>query len=412
MPLIRYYSPGIRGMDIITALTDETNAELIPLFDRLNCSTQVVQHEDALHSIIEDTRFAGIFLFEWAYGSIDYQQFLAGLNRHVTELPYYAFFIGEPNDYKELCYSLTYGAHDFFLKPLDQLLIEHKLILASQIVTDKQAQVDSNAVLERYAEHVDKLAAERASQLFHAERLSTIGTMSAGLAHEIKTPLGYISASLETAKIYWEQTTPVLRESIDDLRNDRQSIEKAVAKIPQALDRIHLGLDKIGRITSSLQSFARASRGERTETDLNSCVEMALEIAEATTKGAAEIELALEEVLPLVSIDHLQIEQVIINLVVNACHALENTPQPKIVVTTTYDKDRVSVSIADNGPGIPKEKWETIWQPFYTTKEEGKGTGLGLAISKGLIRDNGGTILLDESEFGGAKFELAFPPSS
>ena len=307
---------------------------------------------------------------------------------------------------------LNQGAHDLFAFPVDHLLLRAKLNVALQIVVDRRVLAESAQVMERYAMHVDRLSAERARQLFHAERLSTLGTMSAGLAHEIKNPLGYISTSLETARIYWSQASELLARELttEETGSDgTPSTERILDRIPKAFERIATGLERIDKLMQNLKNFARSSCGEKKLSSLNSCVDTALEMCQTALKYHVTVERELDPDLPLLKLEPQQIEQVLINLFVNAGHALEKQESGTITVRSFVEDGSVVLTVADNGPGIPRSKLDTIWQPYYTTKEEGKGTGLGLAITKSLIRDHGGTITAQNRRECGAEFCLRFP---
>ncbi|MCB0352240.1 MAG: hypothetical protein KDD64_01910 [Bdellovibrionales bacterium] len=325
------------------------------------------------------------------------------------DIPYYAILSATKSRLAEALQFVNEGFHDVVVNPIERDLLIRKVLVASQLVADKRTLVESSEVLERYAKHIDAVAAERARQLFHAERLSTLGTMSAGLAHELKTPIGYISTSFETTKIYWEKVDQSIRQALTEGQQlDEKVLTKALDSVPRALSRIDVGLEKITRLTSNLKKFAHASKEERTECSLNSCIQMALEMCESAVNGKIEVVTDLAEDLPLIRIDSQQVEQVFINLVVNAAHALEGQEYPRITLRTQTDGDRVEAFVEDNGPGIPQEHLQSIFKPFYTTKEIGKGTGLGLAISQSLVRDNGGEISVTNKDTGGALFTLRF----
>ncbi|MCB0319622.1 MAG: hypothetical protein KDD60_01775 [Bdellovibrionales bacterium] len=353
-----------------------------------------------------------IFLFEWTSEPSESILFLESIWETRHEFPFHAVVFGRSEEREEMTRFLGDGAHDFFEFPCDINLLRGKLEVARQIVVDRRTLAESAQVMERYARFADRVSTERARQLFHAERLSTLGTMSAGLAHEINTPLGYISTSLETATIYWGQAL----ETLNALHGggageevDPNVVAKITDRVPKAFERIRTGLERIDKLMKGLKNFARASQGEKQPTDLNDCIEVALEMCGTSLQYHVEVERKLELEIPEVMIDPQQVEQVLINLLVNASHALEGEKDARVILTTRYDDEYVEVSVADNGPGIPPSKLETIWQPYYTTKEEGKGTGLGLAISRSLIRDNGGSISVRNRSSGGAEFTLKFP---
>jgi len=330
--------------------------------------------------------------------------------KHRHTRPAYIFVVGTESESDQLIQTVGTGAHDFLTLPIPPQLLKAKIEIARQIVIDQRVLAQSNEVIERYAQHIDRISAERARQLFHAERLSTIGTMSAGLAHEIKNPLGYIAASLETTKIYWQQTSELLTD--DKKLFDPLTTEKLLSKVPRALERISNGLERIDKLMHGLNNFARSSQGDKQLHNLNESVAVALEIADVHLKYHVTVQTELSPNLSLVTVDPQQLQQVLINLLINASHALEGENNGTVTICSFEENNNVIVTITDNGPGIPEDHLKNIWQPFYTTKAEGKGTGLGLSISQNLIRDNGGTLSVRNTEPNGAQFRIELPKSS
>lgn len=380
--------------------------KLSPLLSELGCSVLSRRELAVPWELLSADDAPAIIFVELQSNSEDFELLLEQLWSLNQEFPYYLFLVGPRAKKKELVSWLNRGAHEVLTKPIDRELLLKKLELAHQIVVDRRSLREILSVMERYAKHADEIAAEKTRQLIHAERLSTLGTLSAGLAHEIGNPLGYITTSLETTKIYWERIAshPPLADP-----NEDPQVTKAREKIPKALERIETGLEKVTRLMQSLRRFARSSQGEQRETSILSIVENALEICQAATKGIVTVEKEIPESTPAVYVDSNQIEQVIMNLVVNASHALEGSHDPKILFRAHVEEPFVALCVEDNGPGIPRSKLETIWKPYYTSKEEGKGTGLGLAISKSLVRDNGGTICAENRSEGGARFLIRLP---
>jgi C4-dicarboxylate-specific signal transduction histidine kinase len=373
----------------------------------VECSfTDEISAQATFHSDVSPE----VLIFECTTPNAEAAVFLENIWEHRHARPVYAFVIGTESESDELMQTVGKSAHDFLTLPLPAELLKAKIEIARQIVVDQRVLAQSNEVIERYAHHIDRISADRARQLFHAERLSTIGTMSAGLAHEIKNPLGYIATSLETTKIYWQQTSELLTDEKKVL--DRVATEKLLSKVPRALERISNGLERIDKLMQGLNNFARSSQGEKQLHNLNDSVTIALEIAEVHLKYHVIVETELSPDLSLVKVDPQQTQQVLINLLINASHALEGEKNGTVTICSFEDSDHVIVTITDNGPGIPDNHLKNIWQPFYTTKAEGKGTGLGLSISQNLIRDNGGTISVRNRAPKGAQFRIEFPKSS
>ncbi len=287
--------------------------------------------------------------------------------------------------------------------------VQKKLEKGKSAIDTKQALLDANEVLERYSQHIDQIAEERARQLIHAERLSTLGVMSAGIAHEINTPIGFMSTSLESSKLYWNELEALIKSQIPAQSLTEQQL-KMLERMPKALERIERGLEKVQNVTTGLKNFGRASQSNRRPVEINDCIREAVEVAEHAVQKVAEVRMHLSEPSPIVNANAQQLEQVMVNLLVNAAHALEGrTGERLIEISSSREAEWVSVVIEDNGPGIPEEIMDNIWQSFFTTKEEGKGTGLGLAISRGIVRDHSGSINVSNKAKGGAQFEVRLP---
>lgn len=302
---------------------------------------------------------------------------------------------------------------DLFFLGVDEVVTfsEWKLFGSARLahlrrrLNERAALLDSTQVLERYAHHIDIIAADRARQLVHAERLSTLGTLSASIAHEIKTPMGYIATSLETANIFLHQ----LAQTPTPAHQKPPPIAPLIEKIHQALTRIDHGVERVQRLTKGLKKFSRSGSEGRRVVVLGHCIRQALELCEGITKAGLELSVNGPDISSPVWVDPVQIEQVIVNLIVNAGDALERTIDGKITLHEFADDSHCGFVLEDNGPGISPEKLSSIWQPFFTTKGEEKGTGLGLAISKNIIEAHRGTITVENLASGGARFTVTLP---
>ena len=397
------------GASVFTLLrTNSENADAVSSM-LSQCGYEEVQFTDitAATRLFESGSPPELYIFDQSSLQNEAAEFIQTLWKCRHAVPLFAFVVGDKKDEEQLVQIIGKSAHDYLSVPIPSELGKVKLDIAKQIVVDQRVLAESNQVIERYAQHIDKLSADRARQLFHAERLSTIGTMSAGLAHEIKNPLGYISTSLETTKIYWQQTSELLSDT--EIHIDENTRDRLISKVPKALERISNGLERIDKLMQGLNNFARSSQGEKQLHNLNDSVHLALEIADIHLKYHVMIETKLCPELSLVKVNPQQVEQVIINLLINAAHALEFEENGRVSIASFEENGRAVLTIADNGPGIPESHLQSIWQPFYTTKEEGKGTGLGLSISQNLIRDNGGSISVMNGDSGGALFKIEFP---
>ncbi|MGH7376625.1 MAG: two-component system sensor histidine kinase NtrB, partial [Candidatus Methylomirabilales bacterium] len=231
----------------------------------------------------------------------------------------------------------------------------------------------------------ERVGLEKAVQ--QAEKMAAIGTLSAGLAHEINNPIGVIASRVEC--MLWEADEQDLSETV---RGDLQVIAKHA--------------DRVARITQGLLSFSRQQAWRLSPVDVNTVVEEALVLVE---KQLAREQVTLErDVAPglpavLGSANHL--EQVILNLLTNAREAMPEGG--RLRVATRRNGGSIEVEVTDTGKGIPAEHLSKVFDPFFTTKE--KGTGLGLAVSYGIVRDHQGTLTVRSREGAGTTFLITLP---
>lgn len=230
-------------------------------------------------------------------------------------------------------------------------------------------------------------------QLYHADRMSELGQLMAGIAHDVNNPLTGILGYSEM--LLNQLSDETLRESIEIIQNE-------------AL--------RASRIMRNILSFSRAYQSEREPIDICDVLNECLAIV-SYELHIRNIEVRKEfQAVTRTAGEPYKLMQVFINLLINAEHAVqESTDNGVIIVRITGNDDFLEVMIGDNGPGIPQEKMSKIFEPFYTTKQKGKGTGLGLSIANKIITEHQGLIKVDKSPLGGAAFIVQLPiiaPSS
>ena len=228
-----------------------------------------------------------------------------------------------------------------------------------------------------------------ADQLMQQEKLAAVGQLVSGVAHELNNPLASVMAFAQ-----------LLLAAPEGAQLDRP-----------AVDAIHQETKRAAKIVSNLLTFARQHQPERRVTDLNRVVEDTLELRRYALRIAnVDIEARLDANLPLTWADPFQLQQVMLNLVSNAEHALAEWDGPRaIMITTSLEHGYLVVRVSDSGPGVPIEHQRRIFNPFFTTKPVGEGTGLGLSISDGIVREHGGRIRLESRAGGGASFVIELP---
>jgi PAS domain S-box-containing protein len=263
------------------------------------------------------------------------------------------------------------------------------------------------------------------NELRLAQKLEGIGQLAAGIAHEINTPMQYIgdnvlflSDSFEQLLGYLSIAKRVADEAGGEARArlaaaaEEISLDFLLEQVPQALTSSREGIGHVSGIVKAMKSFARTDQGEKAPCDLNQSIRDTLVVAQNEYKSVAKVEVDLDE-LPPVTCFASRLNQVILNLVVNAAHAIGDAHQSelgKIKVSSRVNGDCVEVTIADNGCGIPSAIRHRVFDQFFTTKAVGRGTGQGLAIARSIVVDAHGGSLSFVSESGaGTAFTLSIP---
>ncbi|SFG72084.1 His Kinase A (phospho-acceptor) domain-containing protein [Desulfotomaculum arcticum] len=228
-----------------------------------------------------------------------------------------------------------------------------------------------------------------------AERLASLGTLAAGVAHEINQPLNSLKMMADSL-LYWY--------SIDGTLD--------LSEVVEELSKISSQAERIGEIINRMRGFVRSENNAQIDhCDLNEAVEDALTMfgCQLSSHGI-KVRKTLFHPIPLIMADKKKLEEVVINLTVNAMQALDTTSKPnKEVLIATYVEDNVILEISDNATGVDKNIAHKIFEPFFTTKEAGVGMGLGLSIAHSIVSSFEGRIYVKENHMGGATFRIKFP---
>ena len=310
---------------------------------------------------------------------------------------------------EDIVAGLDAGADDYITKPFDREVLRSRIAVGVRIVQYETLLAEKNVQLQRYGSEMEKLAEERSKQLVHAERMATVGLLSAGIAHEINNPATFIAGNIQTLGKFYEDLEPVLLERTKQGCQDAEKLEFILQEMPKAVEGIRNGVRRISRIVKGLKSFCRKNENSVAACDINTCIEQALELCHNALKYYVTIERDLAENLPHITADSQQIEQVLINLIVNAADAMMEQGQGTLSIKSQRADNSVVVKISDKGPGIPDDKLDDIWQPFFTTKPPDKGTGLGLFTVRGIIENHEGLISLENKSSGGVEFTITLP---
>lgn len=289
---------------------------------------------------------------------------------------------------------------------------------------------------------LDKLRSTQ-SQLVHAEKMSSLGQLTAGIAHEINNPINFvhggidalkdnINVLLQVADAYTAldhfQDPAQLKARLQTIENLKQTVsyDRIREKLPKVIETIKVGASRTAEIVLSLRNFSRLDEAERKPVDIHEGIDSTLMLLNSKIKNRIQIIKNYDPKLNLVNCYPSQLNQVFMNIISNAIQAIasfegkDNTPPPptppdtngyigKIFIITHKTEKEVRIIIQDTGPGIPYELLDKIFDPFFTTKEVGKGTGLGLSISFSIIERHGGTVHVSSEPNQGACFTITIP---
>lgn len=384
---------------------DETTTRLMLSRMMTKWGYEVVEADNgltALEALQSDTG-PYIAVLDWMMPGLDGIDICEKLRSDPKSRYVYTILITHRDQEDDLSLALRVGADDFVRKPVNPAELRSRLMVGARVATYDQR-------LRRYANDMEQLAESRAKQLAHADRMSTLGLLSAGVAHEINNPATFISGNLQTLRRFWKDLEPMVQATMPTENAGRDKLEFISAETPRVLNGIRDGVERITKIVKSLKSYARQERGSKRQCDVKQCIDNAIEISRfQVKKRGLKIERSLPDVPLPVFADAQQLEQVFVNLMVNASDAMEGCASPSLRIDASADAGLIKIGVEDRGPGIPAEILERIWQPFFTTKEAGKGTGLGLAICRDIIEEHEGRLLVDRSDKEGTRFVIELP---
>jgi signal transduction histidine kinase len=274
---------------------------------------------------------------------------------------------------------------------------------------------------------------ELEQRLLETQKLGAIGQLAAGVAHEINTPMQFIGDSLHFARasigdlvVMFErfkaatadaEQAPLGSKRLAELRQVEQDADFDYARqaLPEAIDRALAGVARVSKIVQAMKSFSHPGRDELAPTELKGLIENTVVVATNEWKYVADVEVDCQPGLPLVPCIAGELNQVVLNLLVNAAHAIGDVVgtsgnKGRIKVTATSDPTHAEIRIADTGSGIPEKARAKVFEPFFTTKEVGKGTGQGLSMAYNcIVKRHRGTINF-ETELGvGTTFIVRLP---
>ena len=367
-----------------------------------------------MHSILHPARWDGT-LYP-AEGSHIYQVFKEGMGTHVEDE------ILTRKDGSRF-------AAEYWVYPIkEQNAIVGAVVSVLDITERKKTEdalKESKRLLEIKTKELEKAnldLKETQSRIIHQEKMASIGQLAAGVAHEINNPVSFVKSNLSSLKQFSESIHAFFMESdvmskdfkkadsTDNERNSRMKKTKFSLMLASLGDLVNdslEGVDRVEKIVKNLRTFSHMDKAEQTLSNINKGIESTLHIVWNELKYKAQVNQDLGDI-PLVQCCLPELNQVFMNILVNASHAIEQ--DGTINIKTWHDAHYISIEITDNGSGIPLANIDKIFEPFFTTKEIGKGTGLGLSIAYDIVtKKHSGEIKVTSEVGKGTTFLVKIP---
>ena len=284
-------------------------------------------------------------------------------------------------------------------KTLHKRVAERTTALAQEVA-------ERNKALDELKRHQDKL--------IQADKMASLGTLVSGVAHEINNPNGLLLLDIPVLKRVHDDAGEILEAHFQeqgDFMLGGLPYSEMREEIPRILDEMQDGAQRIKRIVNDLKDFARKDMGQKTLIDLDAVVRTALRLVDPTIRSSTNhFQAVLHGSLPGVLGNGQRLEQVIVNLVLNACQALPDR-ECGVFIGTSYDRAEgvVRLQVTDQGVGVAEEHMPYLMDPFFTTKRDSGGTGLGLSVSAGIVEEHGGTLRFSSAAGSGTTVILSLP---
>ncbi len=341
--------------------------------------------------------------------------------------PYTVIVLTGNSDEEEIKKCFDLGVSFFIEKPFNIHVFKGML---KNCISLKETQFQ----LKKYSTNLEKMVQDRTKELqkayndlktsqkmvYQQEKMASLGLLAAGVAHEINNPTGFISSNIYTFGKYIKKINEFIyvqkssiesnssEEIIKDISKERRrlKIDYILEDVENLITESIDGTDRIKKMVQDLKIFSRQKDEQLDEADINECIESSLNIVWNELKYKSVVNKELGN-LPPIRCYQRQLNQVFMNILVNACQAIE--VQGEINIKTFEKGNSVFISISDTGCGIPDKHLDKIFDPFFTTKEEGKGTGLGMSITYEIIKKHNGDITIKSEVGKGTTFIIELP---
>lgn len=394
-------------MDIIIAEDNIVSARLMKkMLEKENHSIHLAKNGEEAIDLIESSK-SRILLSDWVMPHMDGIALCKKIREKFTSPYIYIILLTSKSDVEDTIHAFDAGADDYIIKPFNPKELIARITVGQRII-----------------ELEDKF--EKASvQLLQSEKMAAIGQLSAGIAHEINNPIGFVKSNLKSLDGYLKDVISAIKQltelfesnlenkipEIQRLQEIKSFLEKIDVRfimedIPDLLTDCIEGTERIGKIVTDMKNFAHPGSNKPKLADINQCIDSTLNVVWNDIKYKAQVIKSYGDI-PEIHCFPQKLNQVFMNLILNSAQAIEN--KGKIKITTESKDEKVQIKIADNGSGIKKEYLQKIFDPFFTTKPVGTGTGLGLNVVYNIIKMHEGTIEVNSQIGKGTVFKISLP---
>lgn len=305
------------------------------------------------------------------------------------------------------------------VKEKEKLVTEQNVVLENKVEERTQELIQANDQLNSAMDELKQAQV----QLVSAEKMASLGQLTAGIAHEINNPINFVASSITPLKRDLDDVKALVelydtaiknflgadqQKALDDYRK-KIDYEFTLQEIDELLKGVDEGAKRTAEIVQGLKNFSRLDESESKLASIHQCLDSTLVVLRNYVGSKAEIVMNLDPNMQDIECFPGKLNQVFTNIIINAVQAMEGSPNATLEISTEFREKDIVVKIADNGPGIPDDIKEKIFEPFFTTKDVGEGTGLGLSIVYSIIEQHEGELQLESEKDKGTTFIITLP---
>jgi two-component system NtrC family sensor kinase len=380
-------------------IVDDVQANLVALqglLEEMGCEVVLARSgNEALRQLLK--REFAVMLLDVQMPEMDGYEVAAYARQNpaTREVPI-IFLTATHNDERNVLRGYGSGAVDFLFKPISAPILRSKVRVFLELYAGRRQTIDAMERLERAYRELQATQAH----LIQSAKMASLGTLVAGVAHEINNPLSFALSHLDTVQRSLAFLHGEMEPALSDAGRDHWSRARS------RLTEMGGGLERIRDLVLKLRTFSRLDEGERKVASIREAVESVLTILDHRLKDRILVQCNFGEPERIECFPG-PLNQALMNLISNAIDAVEDNGT--IAISTGLDGDGFVISIVDSGAGIPSAIRDRVLEPFFTTKPVGHGTGLGLSITYSIVQRHGGTLELSDAEGGGTKAVVRLP---